>query len=135
MRHTTDYAIKAACRLSFADAVAKTREELGKEGFGVLTEIDVKETLKNKIDVDFRPYVILGACNPALAHQALSEELDIGLLLPCNVVVYATDDPDVCSVAAIDPVAQLGITGRQEIEALATQVRERLERVILAIRA
>ncbi len=135
MRQATNYAIKAECHLSYPDAVAKTREELVKEGFGVLTEIDVKETLKNKIDVDFRPYVILGACNPALAHQALTEELDIGLLLPCNVVVYATDDPNRCSVAAIDPVAQLGITGRQEIKALATQVRERLERVILAMRA
>jgi uncharacterized protein (DUF302 family) len=90
----------------------------------------VKATLKKKLDVDFRPYIILGACNPPLAHQALSAEPDIGLLLPCNVIVYATDDPDRTLVAAIDPVTQLEITGNKQIGPVAEQVRAKIERVL-----
>ena len=134
MQPATSYAMKAVCNLPFDDAVSKAREELAKEGFGVLTEIDVKATLKKKINVDFRPYIILGACNPPLAHEALTAELDIGILLPCNVVVHATDDPNVSSVAAIDPAVQLGVTGRADIEPIAIRVREKLERVISAMR-
>ena len=121
--------------LPYDRAVERAREELAKEGFGVLTEIDVKATLKKKLDVDFRPYIILGACNPPLAHQALSAEPDIGLLLPCNVVVYATDDPGRTLVAAIDPVTQLEITGNKRIGPVAEQVRGKMERVLQGLMA
>ncbi|MBE0595126.1 MAG: DUF302 domain-containing protein [Gemmatimonadales bacterium] len=116
--------------LPYDRAVERAREELAKEGFGVLTEIDVKATLKKKLDVEFRPYIILGACNPPLAHQALSAEPDIGLLLPCNVIVYATDDPGRSLVAVIDPVTQLEITGNKQIGPVAEQVRGKMERVL-----
>jgi len=96
----------------------------------VLTEIDVKATLKKKLDADFRPYFILGACNPALAHKALSAELDIGLLLSCNVIVYAADESGKSVVAAMDPVEALSLTGNEAIGPLATEVRSRLERVL-----
>ncbi len=129
------YGMSVQVPLSYEQAVEKTREELAKEGFGVLTEIDVKATLKKKLDVEFRPYIILGACNPPLAHQALSAESDIGLLLPCNVIVYATDDPGKTAVAAIDPVTQLEITGNRDIGPVAEQVKERLERVLAGISA
>lgn len=109
---------------------AAVREALAAEGFGILTEIDVKETLKNKLDVDFRPYKILGACNPPLAHQALSAETDIGLLLPCNVVVYEGDEDGTTVVAALDAVQQLGVTGRADMEELANDVMERLRRAV-----
>jgi uncharacterized protein (DUF302 family) len=116
--------------LSYDQAVEKTREELSKEGFGVLTEIDVKATLKKKLDVEFRPYVILGACNPPIAHQALTAETDLGLLLPCNVIVYDSGEPGKSYVAAIDPVEQLKLTGNPAIEPFAQEVRARLERVL-----
>ena len=127
---TTRYGLKKTVPLPLDEADARVREELGKEGFGILTEIDVKETLKKKLDVDFRPYRILGACNPPLAHQALSAETDIGLLLPCNVVVYQGDDPDTSVVAALDPEVQLGVTGREDMIHLAREVREAMERVL-----
>ncbi len=111
-------------------ALALTRDALASRGFGVLTEIDVRATLKKKLDAEFRPYVILGACNPPLAHQALSQELPIGLLLPCNVVVYAGDEPGTSVVAAIDPVQQLGLTGRAELEPVAAKVRSLLQEVL-----
>lgn len=108
----------------------RVRSALSEEGFGVLTEIDVRATLKKKLDVDFKPYRILGACDPSLAHRALSEETDIGLLLPCNVVVYEADEPGKTVVAAMDAVQQLGVTGRADMEALATEVNGRLRRAI-----
>jgi uncharacterized protein (DUF302 family) len=129
----TRYAIRRDVPLTFDEADARVREELQKEGFGVLTEIDVSATLKKKIDVDFRPYRILGACNPPLAHQALTAETDIGLLLPCNVVVYAGDEDGMTTVAALDPRMQLAVSGRSDIEPLADEVRARMERVIAAI--
>lgn len=131
----TRYGLSVEVSLPYETAVERTREELGKEGFGVLTEIDVKATLKEKLDIEFRPYIILGACNPPLAHQALSEETDIGLLLPCNVVVYAADDPAHSIVAAIDPEVQLEVTDNKKIEPLAAEVRSRLERVLEAVAA
>lgn len=118
--------------VDYTTAVAKTREALSAEGFGVLTEIDVKATLKKKLDVDTRDYIILGACNPPLANQALSAEPGIGLLLPCNVVV-SVDDAGNATVSAIDPVAMFQVVGRDEIEPIAQEVRGRLERVIASL--
>ncbi len=130
IRQTTRYGISVPVQLPYERAVERAREELAKEGFGVLTEIDVRATLKKKLDVDFRPYVILGACNPPLAYQALSAERDIGLLLPCNVVVYAGDEPGESIVAAMDPVAALELSGNEGVGPLAAQVRAKLERVL-----
>ena len=107
VQQTTRYGLAVTVPLDYPVAVERTREALGREGFGVLTEIDVSATLKKKLDVDFRPYIILGACNPALAHRALSAERDIGLLLPCNVIVYAGDTAGTSTVAAMDPAAAL----------------------------
>lgn len=130
IKQTTRYGISVTVALPYDQAVERTRAALAKEGFGVLSEIDVKSTLKKKLDADFRPYIILGACNPPLAHKALSAELDIGLLLPCNVVVYAADDPGKSVVAAMDPVEALSLTGNDGIRPLASDVRSRLERVL-----
>ena len=112
----------------FDTAVNKVTEELGKEGFGVLTEIDVSATLKKKLDIDRAPYKILGACNPQLAHQALEADPDIGLLLPCNVVVRQDDDGGV-TVGFMDPSAVLKLVDKEGVETLAGEVRARLERV------
>src|SRR3990170_4579241 len=120
------YGFKKTLNASVDEADARVREELKKEGFGVLTEIDVRSTLKQKLGVDFRPYLILGACNPPMAHRALSEELDIGLLLPCNVVVYAADVPGRTVVAAMDPEEALKLTGNPNIEKVAGEVKRRL---------
>lgn len=133
VEQTTRYAIGTIVDLPYEQAVDRVREELGKEGFGVLTEIDVKATLKKKLDVDFRPYIILGACNPPLAHQALSAERDIGVLLPCNVVVYAADERGKSVVEAMDPVAALDLSGNEVIRPIAAQVRTRLEGVLAAV--
>lgn len=120
--------------MPYDEAVTLTREALAAAGFGVLTEIDVKATLKKKLDAEFRPYVILGACNPPLAHRALSSELPIGLLLPCNVIVYAADEPGHSVVAVLDPVVQLGVTGREDLKPLASQVQGLLMKVLEAVR-
>jgi uncharacterized protein (DUF302 family) len=133
VEQTTRYGISTTVALEYGDAVARTREELAKEGFGVLSEIDISATLKNKLGADFRPYVILGACNPPLAHRALSAERDLGLLLPCNVVVYAADEPGRSVVAAMDPEAALELTGNPEVAAIAAEVKARLERVLQGI--
>ncbi len=124
------YGMKKSLEIPVEQAEGRVREELQKEGFGVLTEIDVKATLKAKLNAEFRPYKILGACNPPLAHQALSQETDIGLLLPCNVIVYEGDRAGTSVVAVLDPKVQLGITGRTDIEPLAEEVRGRLARVL-----
>ncbi|MBI4501123.1 MAG: DUF302 domain-containing protein [Gemmatimonadetes bacterium] len=119
--------------LPFEQAVARVREKLPGEGFGVLTEIDVTATLKAKLNQDFRRYVILGACNPPLAFRALSAERDIGVLLPCNVVVYAADEPGKTVVCAIDPESSLGRVGRPDLAPLAAEVKSRLTRVLAAL--
>lgn len=133
IEQTTRYGISTTVPLAYAAAVERTREELAREGFGVLSEIDVAATLKKKLDVDFRPYVILGACNPPLAHRALTAERDLGLLLPCNVVVYAGDEEGTSVVAAMDPEAALELTGNEEVRAVAREVKGRLERVLTAL--
>ena len=133
LQHTTRYGISTTVPLSFERALSRTREALAGEGFGILTEIDVTGTLRKKLGVDFRPYIILGACNPSLAHRALQAELDIGLLLPCNVVVYATDDPARTAVAALDPVEALSLSGNEAVQPIAEEVRSRLERALRAI--
>jgi uncharacterized protein (DUF302 family) len=127
------YGFSKTISLPVEEADARVREELQKEGFGVLTEIDVKATLKKKLDVDFKPYKILGACNPPLAHQALLAEEDIGLLLPCNVLVYEGETQGTSVVSVINPQVQLGVTGRNDITPLAEEVGERMKRVLDAL--
>lgn len=133
IEQTTRYGIGTTVSLDYPRAIERTKEALAAEGFGVLTEIDVAATMKKKLDVDFRPYVILGACNPPLAHRALTAERDIGLLLPCNVIVYADDVPGRSVVAVMDPVEALQLTGNEEIRPLAEEVRGRLTRVLEAL--
>ena len=116
---TTDY--------GFEQAVEKVTEELKKEGFGVLTTIDVKDTLKKKLDVDFKKYIILGACNPPFAHKALLAEEELGLLLPCNVIVYEKDDKTAVSI--FDPMTMTGIIENPEINEIASEIKSKLERV------
>jgi uncharacterized protein (DUF302 family) len=130
---TSRYGFAVRVPLRYEAAVERTREELAKEGFGVLTEIDVAATLKKKLDVGFRPYVILGACNPPLAHRALVAEPDIGLLLPCNVVVRAGADEGTSDVLAIDPEAALSLADNPGIGPVAADVGQRLRRVLDAV--
>jgi uncharacterized protein (DUF302 family) len=133
MEQTTPYGFGTTVPLPYEQAVERTREVLAAEGFGILTEIDVAATLRNKLGADFRPYVILGACNPPLAHRALTAERDIGLLLPCNVIVYAADDPNRSVVAAMDPEAALSLTGNDAVRPLAAEVKERLQRALTSL--
>jgi uncharacterized protein (DUF302 family) len=114
---------------SFEEVVEKVTAELKKEGFGVLTEIDVKETLKKKIDVDFKKYKILGACNPHFAHKVLTKEDKIGVFLPCNVIVEEHENGDV-EVSAVDPIASMAAVGNKDIEGLAKEVQQKLKKVI-----
>ena len=118
--------------LGFDEAVETVIEELGKEGFGVLTEIDVQATLKKKLDKDMPPYRILGACNPPLAHQAVTAVPEIGLLLPCNVLVRE-DEEGTVHVSFMDPGSVLGLVDNPAVEPLAAQVKEKLERVLAAL--
>ena len=127
------YGMTTTVDLPYARAVERAREALGAEGFGVLTEIDIQATLRKKLDVESRPYTILGACNPPLAHQAFNAEPHIGLLLPCNVVVFATDDGERSVVATIDPEVSLGRVGNAALAPLAADVKARLQRVLDAV--
>jgi uncharacterized protein (DUF302 family) len=131
--HSTRYGISTTIPVGYEQAVARTRDALAAEGFGILSEVDVAATMKQKLGADFRPYVILGACNPPLAHRALTAERDIGLLLPCNVIVYADDVPGHSVVAAMDPVAALKLTNNDEITPIAEEVRNRLVRALEAL--
>ncbi len=123
------YYFSKTLQISFDVAVAKTVEELKKEGFGILTEIDVKETLKKKLNVDFRKYKILGACNPPFAYQALQSEDKIGLMLPCNVIVQETADGKT-EVSAIDPIASMQAIENPKLRTVAEQVQAKLKKVI-----
>lgn len=132
---TSRYSVGTTVALDFEDAIESAKQALAAEGFGILCEIDVAGTLERKLNIDFRPYVILGACNPAFAHRALTADRDIGLLLPCNVVVYASDTPGRSVVAAIDPVVALGVTGNADLRPLAEEVRSRLIRALGAVQS
>jgi uncharacterized protein (DUF302 family) len=116
----------------YQTALERVTAALKVEGFGVLTEIDVKETLKKKLDVDFRPYKILGACNPPLAYRALSAAPEVGLLLPCNVTVSMAED-GLVDVSLVDPLAMLGVVDNEELASVAKEARQRLERVSAAL--
>jgi len=125
----TNYGFSKIVKLSYAEAIEKVTEELKKEGFGILTEIDVKETLKKKLDVDFKPYKILGACNPPFAYKSLQEEEQIGLMLPCNVIVYVNDEGKTV-VAAIDPIASMQAVKNETLGETAQAIQGKLKTVI-----
>ena len=125
------YGMSRQVDLPYDRAVEKVTEELKKEEFGVLTSIDVRETMKKKLNADFKRYVILGACNPPFAHKALQAEENIGLLLPCNVVVYEQGDASV--VATFDPMVMTQVMENEQIVPIATEIKQRLERVLAAV--
>lgn len=128
-----DVSVTKHLSLAFDEAVDRMTAELAREGFGVLTKIDVKATLKEKLDVDFRNYAILGACNPALARRALEADLGIGALLPCNVVIYEEDDGSVVSV--FDPEVGMGVAGVPRLEPIAAEAKARLLRALSRVGA
>jgi uncharacterized protein (DUF302 family) len=132
MEKVRQYAFSTVLDTSYEDAISKVTNALKEEGFGVLTEIDVKATLKKKLDKEFRKYVILGACNPLYANRSLEADLDVGLLLPCNVIVYETDDKK-AYVAAINPVSALEVIQSQELKGIAAEVSEKLKRVVARV--
>jgi uncharacterized protein (DUF302 family) len=123
------YAMSRTLDAPYEIAVSKVTEELKREGFGILTQIDVKETLRKKLGVDFMRYVILGACNPPFAYRALQAETAIGLMLPCNVIVYEPG-PGTTVVSAIDPAAAMSMVDNDDLKELAEQVRAKLKRVV-----
>jgi len=125
------YGFSKTVDLSFEQTIEKVTEELKKEGFGVLTTIDVKDTLKKKIDVDFKKYTILGACNPPIAHKALQTEEELGLLLPCNVIVYEKDNQT--KVSMFDPMLMTNIVDNEKMEPIAKEVKEKLQRVLAEV--
>ena len=123
-----NYGYKKQVNTSYEETITRTKEELQKEGFGVLTEIDVKTTLKKKLDVDFDNYMILGACNPPFAYQALQTEKDVGLLLPCNVIIY--EDDGKTYVSAIVPTVAMNMVENPGLESIAIEVESKLKKVI-----
>lgn len=129
---TTAYGIRISVPLAFDGAVARTKEALREQGFGVLTTIDVRETLKQKLNLDFRNYVILGACNPPLAARALEADLEIGLLLPCNVVVYE-QTPATSTVVAMAPLTALALVGNPAVAEVAADADRRLRAALAAV--
>ncbi|NWF50639.1 MAG: DUF302 domain-containing protein [Ignavibacteriaceae bacterium] len=126
-----DYGFSKTIDLPFEQAISKVTDELKKEGFGVLTTIDVKETMKNKLNVDFKKYTILGACNPPLAHRALQAEEELGLLLPCNVIVYEKESKTI--VSFFDPMIMTQVVSNPELQSIAQEVKTKLERVLKAV--
>jgi uncharacterized protein (DUF302 family) len=126
-----NYGFSKTLNLSYEKAIEKVTEELKKEGFGVLTSIDVKDILKKKIDVDFKKYAILGACNPVLAHKALQTEEEIGLLLPCNVVVYEKEDKTAVSI--FNPMTMTKLVDNESLKLVAEEVNTKLKRVLEAV--
>jgi uncharacterized protein (DUF302 family) len=126
---TTAYGFRTTLNVPYEEAIEKTTAALKEEGFGVLTEIDVKATLKKKLDADFRRYIILGACNPNLAYQALQNELEIGLLLPCNVIVYEINEGQ-STVSIVDPLSMLGVVESPTLDPIVHEAKTRLQRVI-----
>jgi uncharacterized protein (DUF302 family) len=125
------YGFSKTLNVPYGEAVEKARAALKAEGFGLLSEIDIKEKLKEKLGVDFRNYVILGACNPPLAYKTLQQDINIGLLLPCNVIVYEADEAGTSVVASIDAKTMLSVVGpNATLDAVATEVNEKLKRVI-----
>ena len=128
MPPTTGYTLSEATNLPFRDAVERVREELRAEGFGVLCEIDVQATLREKLGIEREPYTILGACNPTLAHEALEAEPDLGVLLPCNVIVYRTEGRT--HVSAVNAERMLSIVGGEQLAPIATEVTRRLADVV-----
>ncbi len=125
------YGFGITLAVPYEEAIPRVKEALKAEGFGVLTEIDVRQTLREKLRVEMEPYLILGACNPPLAHRALEEEPEVGLLLPCNVVVRVQGEGSRVEIA--DPQAMLGIVGNPHLDALAAEARQRLQRVISSL--
>ena len=130
---TLELGTKVQTDLDYDDAVARVRKLLAEQGFGILTEIDVKSTLKTKIDADFRRYITLGACNPALAHRALSKEIDVGLMLPCNVIVYENDDGG-STVNFLNPMVVMGMAAGFDLHELASEAQERLAAAAAGLR-
>ncbi len=129
---TKKYGLFVQTGKTYDETLAATKEALKGEGFGVLTEIDVKATMSQKLGVEFRHYDIIGACNPPLAHRALQTELDIGLLLPCNVVVYE-DEAGGCTVAALDPETMMGFTGNEALAEVAGEAKARITRALASL--
>ena len=128
MTTATGYTLSGTTTLAFAAAVARVRETLKEEGFGVLTEIDVQATLREKLGEDVEPYLILGACNPPYAHRALELEPELGALLPCNVAVYERGGET--HVSAVDPVAMLGLVGNPSLDPVAAEIRDKVQRAV-----
>jgi uncharacterized protein (DUF302 family) len=126
-----NYGFSKTLDIPFEKAIEKVTSELKKEGFGVLTSIDVKETLKQKINVDFKNYTILGACNPPIAHKALQEEEELGLLLPCNVIVYEKDNKT--NVSFFDPMVMTWVIDNDNMKPIASEVKEKLQKVLEAV--
>ena len=133
MNTKNGYGLRVKLNLPYEQAIERVTSALKAEGFGVLTQIDVKKIIKEKLNEDFRKYIILGACNPNLSHQALKSELEIGLLLPCNVIVYEQDGGSVVSI--LDPVKMIAVAENDELNAVSGQARARLERVIQALQS
>jgi len=129
MENSKNFGFTQVLNIPYEDALITVQEALKEEGFGVLTTIDVQSTLKKKLDVDFRKYVILGACNPPYAFQALQADLDVGLLLPCNVIIYETDDNKVF-VSAMNPVSVLGVIQNEKLRIIAEEVSTKLQKVM-----
>ncbi len=127
----TTYGFGTRLNLAYEEAVQRVKDALKVEGFGVLTEIDMRKTMREKLGVEMEPYIILGACNPPLAHLALEVESDIGLLLPCNVVVRAEGSASRVDIA--DPQAMLGIVGSEQLSVVADEAKQRLQRVVAAL--